>query len=334
MLFRSILKQRVEREKKEGKTFPIDKLKVGDPIIFQNDSKISKNLAISEIPRLRYKHSPHDLLDKELHSCKNIDNACAACRIFGMTGEQEKDEKKKINSISKVFISDAVILKNKAKIQNEAKLIKSLGEPHPTLTSFYLNKGDYNSKSTLRGRKFYWHHKDKINKDTSSFYNSIKAEKQEKHNSSIQFMNYGNEFKFNIRFENMTEEEFGLFLYSLELEEGMLHKIGKAKALGFGSCKIEIKNMKLDNTDKYSNFVNANIPNIDKSKYIQAFKETYGYELSKQSEDLKLIMNSINKLDFSNSPFPESTNNKGITNTLNWFMQNKGVKLPNIQDYK
>ena len=268
------------------------------------------------------------------HSCKNIDNACAACRIFGMTGEQEKDEKKKINSISKVFISDAVILKNKAKIQNEAKLIKSLGEPHPTLTSFYLNKGDYNSKSTLRGRKFYWHHKDKINKDTSSFYNSIKAEKQEKHNSSIQFMNYGNEFKFNIRFENMTEEEFGLFLYSLELEEGMLHKIGKAKALGFGSCKIEIKNMKLDNTDKYSNFVNANIPNIDKSKYIQAFKETYGYELSKQSEDLKLIMNSINKLDFSNSPFPESTNNKGITNTLNWFMQNKGVKLPNIQDYK
>lgn len=337
-----ILKQRVEREKKEGKKFPIDELKVGDPIIFQDDMSNSKNLAISEIPRLRYKYSPHDLLDKELHSCKTIENACAACRIFGMAGEQKDNENKKINSMSKVFISDAFIPKSEAKIQNEPKLIKSLGEPHPTLTSFYLNKGDYNSKSNLRGRKFYWHHKDKINKDTNGFYNSIKAEKEEKHNSSIQFMNYGNEFKFTIRFENMTEEEFGLLLYTIELEDNMLHKVGKAKAFGFGSCKVKIKEIRLDETNKYSldNFINKKNFNIDKNNYIKISKDTYLYDNSNQDKDLKLIMSSINKLDFSKSPFPEAEipgKPQRGNNTLNWFMnmkRDKNFKLPIIQEYK
>lgn len=332
-----ILKQRKEREEKVGKQFQIEKLKSGDPIIFQNDMDNSKNLAISEIPRLRYKYSPHELLDEELRSCKNIENACAACRVFGMTGEQKKDEKKNINSISKVFISDAVIPKKDANIKNEPILIKSLGEPHPTLTSFYLNSGDYNSKSKLRGRKFYWHHSDKINKDVESFYKSLKPTKEEKHNSSIQFMNYGNEFKFNIRFENMTEEEFGLFIYSIELEAGMLHKIGKAKAFGFGSCKIEIANMILDNEYKYSDFVIKNQANVDKNQYIKAFKETYSYNNSIQEKDLKLIMSSSNKLDFSISPFPEMEDKRGEKNTLEWFKvkkRNKSFKLPNIQDYK
>lgn len=336
-----ILDQRGEREKKEGKTFPISDLNIGDPIIFQNDLDNGKNLAISEIPRLRYKYSPLALLNKELHSCKKIDEACPACRIFGMTGEQEGDKKEKINSISKVFFTDAIIPINIANIQADAKLIKSLGEPHPTLTSFYLNKGDYNSKSTLRGRKFYWHHKDKINKKIESFYSSIKADKREKHNSSIQFMNYGNEFKFSIRFENMTEEELGLLLYSLELEGEMLHKVGKAKALGFGSSKVVITTFELDSTDKYSAFVVAS-KDANKKDFIKAFKDKFSYDSSKVKDDLVIIMGSNNNLDFSKSPFPESEipnkPQRGL-NTLNWFMNMKrkykeGFSLPKIQDYK
>ncbi len=344
-----IVEQRIQREEKKGNEFYKTKVEIKDPIIFQVNGINGKNLAISEIPRLRYKYSPYDLLDEKLHACKNSEEACAACRIFGMTGEQQEKENKIINTISKVFISDAIISKNDANIEEKPRLIKSLGEPHPTLTGFYLDKGDYNDDtSILRGRKFYWHHKDKIgeDKDRDSIYNSIKAERKEPHNSSIQFMHSGNKFTFQIRFENMTEEEFGLLLYAIELEGNMLHKIGKAKAFGFGSCKIEIENIKLDvnEKDKYTDFFSKVTPlNLqNKDFYKKLFKQEYLYDNSIQKEDLMIIMSSENKLDFRESPFPEAEvqgkPEKG-RNSLNWFMNMKReykelFKLPAIQEYK
>ncbi|MGL5903007.1 MAG: RAMP superfamily CRISPR-associated protein, partial [Cetobacterium sp.] len=66
-----LLKQRSERDlKKSGKEFYIEDVKSGDPIIFQVDKNgNAKNLAFSEIPRLRYKYSPYDLVPEELKAC-------------------------------------------------------------------------------------------------------------------------------------------------------------------------------------------------------------------------------------------------------------------------
>ena len=46
-----------------------------------------------------------------------------------------------------------------------------------------------------------------------------------------------------------------LRFYAIELEDGLLHKVGKGKAFGFGSCKIEIKEFLLENKDKYKDFL-------------------------------------------------------------------------------
>ncbi len=231
-----LLKQRNERDlKKAGKEFYIESIKSGDPIIFQVDNNgNAKNLAFSEIPRLRYEYSPYDLVPKELKACDTFEDACYACRIFGMTGNNNEDKKEedkdKIALQGRVFFKDATIDKDKASIQSKPILIKSLGEPHPTLTGFYLENGTYDDKTKIRGRKFYWHHKDKLNTDYSKFKTSITPEKEEKHNSSIQFMNCGNEFNFEVSFKNLKEDELGLLLLTLELENNMLHKFGKAKA--------------------------------------------------------------------------------------------------------
>lgn len=330
-------------KKKENKTFYFDELKVEDPIIFQTSfNEKAVNLAFSEIPRLGYKCSPYDLLPKELRACETFENACYACRIFGMTGnnleDKKEEEKDKIALQGRVFFKDATIDKKDAKIQSSPVLIKSLGEPHPTLTGFYLETGSYDEKVKIRGRKFYWHHTDKIDKEFSKFKKSITSKKPEKYNSSIQFMNHGNRFNFEVFFKNLKEDELGLLLLTLELEEGMLHKFGKAKALGFGSSEVKIEKLLLESSNKYSSFDSFYIESDKKSEYIDIFKKKFDLENKDQWKDLKLIMNKENKLDFSKSPFPEAEKN-GKINSLNWFTNMKkslknNFKLPKIQDYK
>ena len=71
---------------------------------------------------------------------------------------------------------------------------------------------------------------------------------------SLSFLEPNNIFEFEVEFKNLTEEELGVLIYSLELEDGMLHKFGKAKAFGFGSSKIEIKELLLKSQDRYKSF--------------------------------------------------------------------------------
>ncbi|WP_373734821.1 hypothetical protein, partial [Bacteroides heparinolyticus] len=69
--FKYIIKQRKDRieggKEKESSSFYYDKkLEEGDPILFQViDGERAEHLAFSEIPRLRYKYSPLDLVPKE-----------------------------------------------------------------------------------------------------------------------------------------------------------------------------------------------------------------------------------------------------------------------------
>lgn len=342
----------VDARKKRDKNYYINlKEKSQYPIIFQVEEEKAVKLAFTQNPRLKNKYSPLDLLPESLHACKTIENACYGCRVFGMTGNKDEeiaqDDKDKITYQGRVFFKDATIDKSKANIQTNPVLIKSLGEPHPTLTSFYLENGTYdNDKARIRGRKFYWHHKDKIDTDFSKFKASITPEKEEKHNSSIQFMNHGNEFEFEVSFKNLKEDELGLLLLTLELEEGMLHKFGKAKALGFGSSEVKIKELLLESKDRYNSLDASFEISSDKQMYIDNFKNMFNLEATDQWNDLKVIMNKENKLDFSKSPFPEEQkfNNKtnsmsGEFNTLNWFTKMKkdlkdNFRLPEIQKYK
>lgn len=330
-----LINQRAEREEKENKTFYLKKdvdLKSGDVIIFSADEKNDSaiDLAFSEIPRLRYKYSPLDLVPEAFKPCKSIKNLCFACRLFGSTGDQKETEDKDISCAGKVYFTDAKIEEKDAQIVSKPVLLKPLGEPHPSLARFYLAEGTYDNKTTIRGRKFYWHHKDKIQagKNYSSYLESIADKQEEKYNASLQFMKPENTFKFEVLFKNLTDEELGILIYSLELEEKMLHKLGKAKAFGFGSCKISIDKFLLEHDNKYKSFSEI-YKDADKDKYLETAKKKYILDSRTEIKELKYILSTENDLDFSESPYPEEEK-KGKKNTLIWFGNHKNVTLGKI----
>ena len=329
--------------------------KKDDTLIFQSDKNNQViNLAFSEIPRLRYKYSPLDLVPKNFRPCTNEEKLCFACRLFGTIGNNTKikddNDNSKNNSFaisSRVFITDAISLYPQNNTNEKDIILKSLGEPHPTLLRFYLKYGDYNEeyekeKYEIRGRKFYWHHSKKIeaNGDYSKYLKSFTDETKTPTNSEIHFLKPLQEFNFEINFKDLNEEELGILLYSIEVEEGKsLHKLGKAKAYGFGSCEIKIDKCLIETENKYISFdKNDSFREYSKEEYIEKFikkaKEAYSLDSNEREEikELKYILNRNNILNFSNteSSFPEI---KG--NTLKWFVEKKreGYNLPTISDY-
>jgi len=340
-----------------GVVFKKEELKKDDTIIFKTNEKKAIDLAFSEVPRLKYKYSPLDLIPDKFKPCSNAKELCFACRLFGTIGDNTKSKKENDDSksesfavSSRIFITDALSLDTRdEKKEKELDRLRSLGEPHPTLLGFYLKYGDYDKrydkgKYEIRGRKFYWHHTNKINagKNWEKYRNSIETKEDNKTNSKIYFLEPLQKFEFEINFRDLTEEELGILLYSIEVEEGKsLHKIGKAKAYGFGSCEIKVDKCLIETENKYFSFdKNNSYKEYSKEEYtiefIKKAKEEYSLDSNEREEikELKYILNRNNILNFSNekSSFPE-IEKKGKSNTLNWFMNNKDYKLPTISNY-
>lgn len=279
--------------------------------------------------------SKSDKIPNEFKECTNIKKLCFACRLFGVTGNsEEKKEDNMVAHMGRVFITDAKTSADKEKL-SEVITLKPLGEPHPSLARFYLKKGTYDEDGAkIRGRKFYWHHSDKIkaNGNYKSYLKSITTSAKEAYNSSLSFIKPNNTFEFEVEFKNLTDEELGVLIYSLELEEGLLHKFGKAKAFGFGSSKIEIQELLLKSKNRYTSF-ETSYEKEDTKKYKEIAQKEYVIESKEEIRELKTILSEKNSLNFEESPFPEAVKN-GKKNTLNWFTENRNAILPNILDYK
>ena len=93
----------------------------------------------------------------------------------------------------------------------------------------------------MRGRKFYRH------QNVAKEQEFIRAEeKKDDQNRTLRdALRPGAKFNFDIEFENLAPVELGALLWSIEMEDGMFHKLGLAKPLGFGSVKIGIKKIEI-----------------------------------------------------------------------------------------
>ncbi len=146
------------------------------------------------------------------------DGLCPACRLFGTT-----DYKGRVR-----FGFAKPQDKNSLKWYNDRQLLTLplLESPRPTWS---MPDDTYN----VPGRKYYVHH---------NGWKAVKNEGETKNNCTVEAIDKGSEFQFEIFFENLEEWELGLLLYSLELEpeNNLVHKMGMAKAHGFGSVQIAI----------------------------------------------------------------------------------------------
>lgn len=324
------------------------KLKEGDLIYFQVEGNKAVKLCYIEVPRLAYNYSIRHYLEKDIGSnyCKDTD-LCIACRLFGYV-------KGKHASAGRVTFSHALCTDSNMLL--ETIILKPLGSPHPTSVNLYLRDvnnhnivRDYNgakikgygnsfgpSKSEtdineslvrLRGRKFYWHHK----KETEEILKQASFNEKTKLNSTVEILTSKNTFKFRVYFHNLTDFELGLLLYALKLEDNMRHKLGMAKSLGFGTVKIEIKSLYIDNMEKkYSSFnldyQENKIAEID--EYITKFKaKVPNFDNLSAIQDLKKILDPTKAPP--NLGYPEEPDGKNYK----WYMNHKNTSLPLLSEY-
>lgn len=153
-------------------------------------------------------------------------NLCPACSLFGMVGAGYGGRAYG----SRIRFTDAQC---RGKIEyGEPRQIPQLWEPRAYAAGFYTRRHENGAETTLRGRKFYWHHEVKpegINTErTMSIWPVVKGV-----------------FSFELYFDGITEAELRQLaaLIQLKGQNGYrgAYKLGTAKPLGYGSVALDIE---------------------------------------------------------------------------------------------
>jgi CRISPR-associated protein (TIGR03986 family) len=203
------------------------------------------------VPRISYSHSVGDLLLQYPHllPCKDYAKLCPACRTFGWVHPKPPEGSPDIVTAcaGRVRFSHARHLSDNGTLEDTPLAV--LSTPKPTTTQFYLldengnphPEVDYNKRGAqLRGRKVYRHHGEADPKE----YEYQGKEPSDQHRTVRGALKPGARFEFTVDFENLMPVELDALLYALELEDDLVHRLGYAKPLGFGSIKVRVSSLK------------------------------------------------------------------------------------------
>ena len=231
------------------------KLKNGEPVFCLLDEQ-NKVVGFGRafMFRLPYQYSPKQMLPDETdESRKKYDMAEA---IFGYV-PQDKEDRSQI--AGRVFVSDAVMKGDISKAILPKTQLKVLSSPKPTSFQTYLTQDNpndpnelhhydsSNKTSTLRGHKFYWH-KGAVSPEDYEATEQERRQNKDQLSHEVKPIKEGQEFQFEIRFENLLPEELGalLWVFDTAKDEQYRLKIGMGKPYGLGSISINSK-IQLDN---------------------------------------------------------------------------------------
>ncbi|MBE5924767.1 MAG: TIGR03986 family CRISPR-associated RAMP protein [Lachnospiraceae bacterium] len=203
--------------------------------------------------------------------------------MFGYAGKGESYK-------SRISFQNAVA---HSVIGTDSKCMMVSGTPRGTAVQMYLDqtgKNETNLKSyndddfLLGGYKVYWKRSNPIE------YKSNK----DNMNATYEMVKAGTVFSGSIYFNNLSREELGLLLLSIQYKNPEEEKrdetylIGGAKAYGFG--KIKLDNIRLYTDDTRKSFININVienkKTVDdiegyKNDYKESLKNTYEIDLEK-----------------------------------------------------
>lgn len=204
--------------------------------------------------RLSYQKSIGEHIPiNDINNKEKIDFANA---IFGNTFEGENDPD--IDPIAgRVFFEDAKLVDPNNNCLMDEAIPGILLEPKPTSFQLYLEQDSnmkdelkhYNSGTGIRGNKFYWH---KSGEKWEYRYHNLDNSNKNITQKEIQPVKPNTEFKFRIRYENLSEIELGALLFALKLPEGCAHKLGMGKPYGLGSVKLTPELHISDRNRRYS----------------------------------------------------------------------------------
>ena len=152
--------------------------------------------------------------------CTHINNLCDTCRLFGWVGKENNAENALMGRLKFSFA-------------------------RPT-TDLYFEW--YGAAFGYKGIKSYSVAGNRIIPHTAitntaiSRHGTAEQPNNLKKNITLnRFAAAGSRFQFQVDFTNLEQDEFNKILWAIALEDSLAHKMGKSKALGFGSCKIRLK---------------------------------------------------------------------------------------------
>lgn len=228
-------------EKINRQTIEIPK-ELGIPVFYRlNDDGSVYSIGHAKYHRMPYYSSVGD----HIHQNKPTNGLDFAMSIFGTT-----------EYAGKAFFEDLHPLSEVQMELEEAKHPKILSSPKPTTYQHYLKQQKGASPSSqkkwsdaetpIRGFKNYWHRKTSSDSQAPHTWIETKKEITKSHYAPINPVSPGSAFGGKIRFENLTRQELGALLLSLDLPKGCVHKLGLGKPLGLGSIQI-VPKLKLIN---------------------------------------------------------------------------------------
>jgi len=321
-------------ESKDWKSFLGKKFRDGQkiPIFFQlDDDENIKHFGLSMLYKLPYEYSLQKILEKYQNCKKDLD---LAQTMFGVADDS--------NALKGRLYFSHCKIDGKAVKYKRVRL--PLSTPRPTFYPNYIVQCDENGKTSkyitydnsnaiLRGFKMYPPRKTMITSNPM-------CEKNTKICTSFNPLDSGTKFVGKIRFHNLKEAEIGALLSVLtffgENTNGkFFHKIGMAKAYGFGTVSIDVANIKTNSDaskqsyiDKFISCINNELKiDILRHPRIEAFLKLSSYSFedkellhlgtpkefikSKQNKEVlpEVVRNGYDKSKICKQP-PNQTNQK------------------------
>lgn len=312
--YNTVLKGQIEEQRLEGSLYQNKKLTAGDLVWVEKKGGQAVNIVRVKIPRLRYEKPVERFLQQIFHPCTDYNTLCPACRTFGWVHKNAADlsQDKEVAYAGRIRLSHATPVGDTVRQRNDAVTLAILGSPKPTQTNFYLlNKNgqpdsgvDYNKDTAqLRGRKFYRHHGDEPSKHRNGYEyervtNAENNGKDDQNRTVRGVVEPDSQFEFTLDFENLAPLELGALLWALELEEGMFHRLGYAKPLGFGSIKQNVTKLewvnwlqRLESLDVDAGWQEATGRKENlKQEFTQAMRKHYGDDFDRLLAELRAIL--------------------------------------------
>ncbi|MCI0396950.1 MAG: TIGR03986 family CRISPR-associated RAMP protein [Chloroflexi bacterium] len=282
------------------------------------------------VPRVAYKKAIGELLIG-LDKCQDRDSLCPACRLFGWVHGKEEGAYR-----GRLRISHASLIHDAGTFDTTLAILST---PKPTTVRFYLaakngqsqngfddDQVDYDAPGqVLRGRKFYYHHGDRLSKQEYQRAQNIRDDQ----NRSVKgVQKAGSRFRCIIDFENLAPIELGALLWTLELE-GWHHRFGMARPLGFGSVTVQVTELRLlDVLARYTLGQPGWIPAMkQKGALVDGFKKAMTERYGEKFEQLQNVADLRSLLAESPSQpvhYPRVDSRPSAEGkNFEWFMGNK-----------
>ena len=192
--------------------------------------------------------------DNHCPGCKDIGSLCDTCQLFG-------------------FVGDTGALMGRLSISFARPIEK------PTFEWFGVKYGYKAGEYKKVGKtRLFEHTKQGSEEIFRHGTDDIPGNLSE--NSTLnRFALPGTKFTLEVKFTNLRDIELKKLIWALELEKGLGHKIGKSKALLFGSCQISIKQAQLiDWKKRFSSLDDLGLVSFDINKYRPSAKDLANYD--------------------------------------------------------